>query len=104
MKKLLLLGAALLGVFGAAGTSTLRAGDDGPAYSYERPAPRYYEGRPVERHYCPPPPPPVYYAPVPTVVVVPRFYHHHRRYYRPYGYGYPYAYGYAPGVHVGIGF
>ena len=104
MKKLLLLGAALLGVFGAVGSTTLRAGDDGPSYSYERPAPRYYEGRVVERHYCPPPPP-VYYAPAPAVVVYggPRYYHH-RRDFRHYAYGYPYGYGYAPGVHIGIGF
>lgn len=104
MKKLLLLGAALLGVFGAVGSTTALAGDDGPASSYERPAPRYYEGRPVQRYYCPPPPP-VYYAPAPAVVFYggPRYYHH-RRHFRPYGYGYPYAYGYAPGVHIGIGF
>ena len=97
MKKLLLLGVALLGLC-AVGQTTVRAGgDDSEDYSYQRPAPRHhYEGEVVERR-CYLPPPPVYYAP-PVVYVRP--YYHHRRFYRPY----PHAYGYAPGLHIGIGF
>ena len=99
MKKLLLLGAALLGLC-TLGQSA-QAGPDEPNYNDERPAPRVYEGRVVEPRYCPPPPP-VYLAPPPVVLGFgyPRYYH--RRYLRPYGYGY--GYGYAPGVHIGIGF
>ncbi len=91
MKKLLLLGAALCSL--CALGQTVRAGDDGPAYSYERPAPRYYEGRVADRPYCYPPPPPVV-----AVVGYPRYYH--RRHFR----RYDYPYGYAPGVRVGVGF
>ena len=99
MKKLLLLGAALFSL--CAVGQTARAGDDGPSYSYDRSAPRYYEGRVVERPcYYPPPPPPVYYAP--PVVAYYGYPRYHRRHFRPYGYGYPY--GYAPGVRVGVGF
>lgn len=98
MKKLLILGAALLSV--CIWGQTARAGDDGPDYSYSRPAPRYYEGRVIEpRCYVPPP---VYVAPPPVVYAYPRPYFHRRHYYRPYAYGY--GYGYAPGVHIGIGF
>lgn len=102
MKKLLLLGAALLGL--CAVGQTARAGGD-PDYTDDRPTYRHYEEpAPAPRCYLPPPPP-VYYAP-PLAYVYPRAYYHHRRYYRPYGYGYarPYGYGYAPGIHIGIGF
>lgn len=106
MKKLLLLGAALLGL--CAVGQTARAGDDGPADSYQRPAPRrYYEGEVVERRCYLPPPPPVYLAPPPLVLGFGRPYYHHRhRYPVAYGYGRPYGYGYGygPGVHIGIGF
>ena len=87
MKKLLLLGAALLGL--CAVHPAARAGDDGPYDNYQRPTPRYYEGRVVEpRCYLPPPRVLFYGRP-----------HYHRHYY-PYAYGY----GYGPGVHIGIGF
>ncbi len=101
MKKLLFLGAALLGLCTLG--QTAQAGPDEPNYNDERPAPRVYEGRVVEPRYCPPPPP-VYFAPPPVVIGYgyPRYYHR-RHYYRPYGYG-GYGYGYAPGVHIGIGF
>ena len=101
MKKLLLLGAALLG-FCTLG-QTVQAGPDEPDYNYQRPAPRQYDDRPAEpRYYLPPPPPPVYLAPPPVVFGYgyPRF---HRRF-APYRYGYPYGYGYRPGIHIGIGF
>ena len=97
MKKLLLLGAAVLGL--CALGQTAQAGPDEPNYDNQRPAPDVYEGRVVEpRYYLPPPPPPVYIAPPPVVFGYgyPRYYH--RRHFRPYGYGY------APGVHIGIGF
>ena len=95
MKKLLLLGAALFSL--CAVGQTARAGDDGPVYSNDRPAPRYYEGRvAAPAYYYLPPLPPVYYAP--PVVAFYGYPHYHRRHYRPYGYGY------APGVHIGIGF
>ncbi len=108
MKKLLLLGAALLGLC-AVGQTARAGGDerDDRSYSYEddRPAPRHYEGRVVERDYCPPRPPVrVFLPPPPLPFVYGRPYFHHRRHYRPYGYGYGYGYGYAPGVHIGIGF
>lgn len=99
MKKLLLLGAAVLGLCTLG--QHVQAGPDDSDYRYERPAPRVYEGRVIERDYCPPPPPPpVYYAPCPVVYGYgyPRYYH--RRHFRPYGY----RYGYAPGIHIGIGF
>ena len=102
MKKLLFLGAALLGL--CAVGQTARAGDDGPVYN-ERPAPRQYEGE-VARPYCYPPP--VYYAPAPLVYGYGRPFYR-RRHFRPYGpyaygYGRPYGYGYGPGIHIGIGF
>ncbi len=97
MKKLLILGAALLGLCTIG--QTARAGDDGPDYNYQRPEPRAYEGRVVEPHCYLPPPPPVYFAPYPRVVYYGRPYYHRRHFYpRPYGYGY------APGIHIGIGF
>ena len=108
MKKLLLLGAALLGLC-AVGQTARAGGDDSQDNSYQRPAPRhYYEGEVAEPRYCPPPPP-VYYAP-PLVFGYGRPYYH-RRHFRPYGpyaygYGRPYGYGYgyAPGIDIGIGF
>ncbi len=101
MKKLLLLGAAVLGLC-TLGQTAQAGPDDYSDNSYRRPAPEVYEGRVVERHYCPPPPPPVYYVPAPVVYGYgyPRY--HHRRHFRPYGYGY--GYRYAPGIHIGIGF
>ena len=100
MKKLLLLGVALLGLCTLG--QTAQAGPDEPNYDYQRPAPRVYEGRVAEPRYYLPPPPPVYVAPPPVVLAYgyPRF---HRRHFYPYGYG-GYGYGYAPGVHIGIGF
>jgi len=95
MKKLLLLGAALLGVFCAVGR-TARAGEDGPAYSDDRPAPRHYEDRP---HYYYPPPPPVYFAP--PFIGYYGYPRHHRRVY-PYAYGYGYRRPFAPGVYIGF--
>ena len=95
MKKLLILGAALLGL--CAMGHTARAGEDGPYYNEDRPAPRVYEGRVAEPRCYLPPPPPVYFAPYPRVVVYPRPFYHRRHFY-------PYAYGCAPGVHIGIGF
>ena len=99
MKKLLLLGAALLGLCTLG--QTVQAGPDEPDYSYQRPAPRVYDDRPVEGR-CYLPPPPVYFAPPPVVFGYgygyPRL---HRRYY-PGRYGY--GYGYRPGLHIGIGF
>ena len=92
MKKLLLLGAALLGL--CAVGQTARAGEDGPVYSNDRPAPRCYEGQVVDRPYCYPPPPPVYYAP--PVVAFYGYPRYHRRHF--------YPYRYAPGVRIGIGF
>ena len=104
MKKLLLLGAALLGL---CAVSPIVHADDSPDYKddrpVERPAPRYYEGRVEGPRFYLPPPPPVFIAPVPRVAFYggyPRYYH--RRHYRPYGYGY--GYGYAPSVHIGFGF
>ena len=99
MKKLLLLGAALLSLCAVGQTTARAGGDDSQDYSDQRPAPRQYEGQVVRPRCYLPPPPPVYYAP-PVVFVRPYFYH--RRFYRPYPY--PYAYGYAPGIHIGIGF
>ena len=100
MKKLLILGAALLGL--CAVGHTARAGDDGPDYSYERRAPErapdYYEPRTVYPRCYLPPPPPIFLPPLPRVVFYGRP-HYHRHYY-PYGYGY----GYRPGLHIGIGF
>ena len=98
MKKLLLLGAALLGLCSLG--QSAKAGPDEPDYNYQRPAPKVYEGRVAEpRYYLPPPPPPVFVAPPPVVFGYgyPRF---HRRHFYPYGYGY----GYGPGIHIGIGF
>ncbi len=103
MKKLLLLGVALLGVFCAVGQTTARAGDDGPVYSSDRSAPRYYEGRVVEQRCYYPPPRPIYYAP--PVVGFYGYPRYHRRRFYPYAYGYGgYPYRYAPGVHIGVGF
>ena len=107
MKKLLILGAVVLGLCTLG--QTARAGDDGPVYN-DRPAPRYYEGQvaPRPRYYLPPPPP-VYYAP-PVVLGYGGPYYHRRHFrgYGPYAYGYGrpygYGYGYAPGIHIGIGF
>ena len=97
MKKLLLLGAALLGLCTLG--QTVQAGPDEPNYNYERPAARVYEGRVVApRYYLPPPPPPaVIVAPPPLVFGFGYHRYYHRRFY-------PYGYGYAPGVHIGIGF
>ncbi len=95
MKKLLMLGAALFGFCTV--QPSLRAGDDGPDYNYQRPEPRYYEGRVVEPRCYLPPPPPIFLPPPPPRVL---FYGrpHHRRCY------YPYAYGYGPSIHIGVGF
>lgn len=109
MKKLLILGAALLSLC-AVGQTARAGGDD----RYDRsdrseryysqddnddrcPPRRCYEGRVVEREYCPPPVR-VFLPPPPIPFVYGRGYYHHRHY-RPYGYGY-----YRPGVHIGIGF
>ena len=100
MKKLLLLGAALLGLCAVGQTTARAGGDDSQDYSYQRPAPRYYEGEVVRPRCYLPPPPPVYLAPPPFVYGYARPYYHHRHFYRPYGYGY----GYGPGIHIGIGF
>ncbi len=96
MKKLLILGVALLGL--CAFHPAARAGDDGPDYNYQRPAPRYYENRVAEPRCYLPPPPPVFLPPLPRVLFYGR--PHYRRHYYPYAYGY----GYGPGVHIGIGF
>ena len=101
MKKLLLLGVALLGLCAVGQTTARAGGDDSQDYSYQRPAPRHYEEEVVDRPRCYLPPPPVYYAP-PVVFIRPHYYH--RRFYRPYPYAYGYGYGYAPGIHIGIGF
>ncbi len=109
MKKLLILGAALLSL--CAVGQTARAGGDDRDYreyrndreyrDYSRdddcPPPRHYEGRIVEREYCPPPVR-VFLPPPPIPFVYGRGYYHHRHY-RPHGYGY-----YRPGIHVGIDF
>ena len=103
MKKLLVLGAALLSL--CAVGQTARAGGDDSEDTYQRPAPRqYYEGEVAPRP-CYVPRPAVFIAPPPLVFGFGRPYYRHR-YYRPYGYGYgrPYGYGYAPGIHIGIGF
>jgi hypothetical protein len=100
MKKLLILGTALLGLFTLGFTA--RAGDDGPAYSERpspQPAPGYYEGRVVGPPCYLPPPAVFFAAPFPRVAVYGRVYHHRR-----YVYPYPYAYSYAPGVRIGVGF
>ena len=95
MKKLLILGAALLGLCTIG--QTARAGDDGPGYNDNRPAPRYYEPRTECHPRCYlPPPPPVFLPPLPFVAFYGRP-HYHRHYY-------PYGYACRPGVHIGIGF
>ena len=101
MKKLFLLGAALLGLC-AFGSAARAGGDDSDDYSYRQP--RVYEGRPVYRErvveddYCPPR---VYVRPLPPPIVYGGYYGP-----RPYGYyGYHRRHFYhRPVVSFGIGF
>lgn len=103
MKKLFLLGAALLGLC-AFGSAAHAGGDDYEDYT---PRQRVYEGRPVYRErvvvddYCPPP---VYVRPCPPPPPVVYGGYYGPRPYR-YGYGYRHRHYYhRPVVSFGVGF